>query len=197
MDHEPLDVTEQPEAESAADPAPAPPPIPPPPNPLAAPRATPATTWIVTAGIIAALAVALIVTQLTESDPHFPTANQQSALTSAKTFAANVASYDYRHLHQDFTRVEQESTPSFRQSFIKSSDGLTKVLAQYKATATANVLSAGLVSIDASEAVVILFVDQKVSNTAQGAAPTTDNSRIKITLQRSNGRWLIDKLKVL
>ena len=112
---------------------------------------------------------------------------------------SDVATYSYRHLHRDFSRVEQESTPAFRRTFVKSSEGLSKVLTQYKATAaTASILSAGVVSATPSWAIVILFVNQKVTNTAQkSSGPTTDNSRIRITLVRSGNRWLLDSLRLL
>jgi Mce-associated membrane protein len=125
------------------------------------------------------------------------TSDRTSAVATARTDARNVASYDYRHLHQDFTRVEHEATPAFRRSFVQSSGGLTKVLLQYHATASATVLSAGLVSLTSSKAVVILFVNQTVANTAQKGGPTTDNSRIRVTLVRSGSGWLLDKLSLL
>ncbi len=108
-----------------------------------------------------------------------------------------MATYSYRHLQRDFGRVEAESTPSFRRSFIESSDSLAKVLTQYKATATAKILSAGLVSINPTKAVVILFVNQSVVNSAQSGGPTTDNSRVEVTLVDSGGRWLLEDLKLL
>jgi hypothetical protein len=71
------------------------------------------------------------------------------------------------HLQRDFGRVESEWTRSFRSSFIRSSDSLSKVLVQYKATASAKVLAADVSLISSSKAVVLLFANQTVANSTQ------------------------------
>jgi Mce-associated membrane protein len=151
----------------------------------------------VVALVLVLLVTGLIITQLQLSSQHALNSDRTSALAAARIGASDVATYSYSHLHRDFAKVEGESTPAFRRSFIQSSGGLTKVLTQYKATATAKVLASGISSISSSKAVAILFVNQTVENTAQKGGPTTDDSRIEITLVRSGGRWLIDRLKLL
>lgn len=145
--------------------------------------------------VIVGLAVALIVSQVQLSNQNSLNAERTSAVTVAKAYALDVATYSYRHLHQDFGRVESESTASFRHTFIQSSGSLAKVLVQYKATATAKVLRSGVESVSSSRAVVLLFVNQSVTNTAQGVS--TDTNRIEVTLVRSGGRWLLADVKLL
>ena len=145
--------------------------------------------------VIVGLAVALIVSQVQLSNQNSLAAERTSAVAAARVFAHDVATYSYRHLHRDFGRVENESTPSFRRDFIRSSDSLSKVLVQYKATASAKVLAAGVSSISSSKAVVLLFVNQSVANSTQGVS--TDDSRIEVTLVRGDGRWLLQDLKVV
>ena len=145
--------------------------------------------------VIIGLAVALIVSQVQVSNQDSLNAERTSAVTAAKAYALDVATYSYRHLHRDFGRVESESTASFRHTFIQSSNSLSKVLVQYKAVATAKVLRAGVESISSSRAVVLLFVNQSVSNTAQGVS--ADTNRIEVTLVRSGGRWLLEDVKLL
>ena len=146
--------------------------------------------------VIVGLAVALIVSQVQLSNQNSLNADRASAVAAAKGFAHDVATYSYRHLHRDFGRVESESTPSFRRDFIRSSDSLSKVLVQYKATASAKVLEAGVSSISSGKAVVLLFVNQSVANSTQQGA-STDASRIEVTLVRGDGRWLLKDLKVV
>jgi Mce-associated membrane protein len=147
--------------------------------------------------LIVVLAVALVVTLVQRSGGGSDDSGRASAIAAAKAYATDVSTYDYRHLARDFGRVEAESTPAFRSSFVHSSDGLSKVLTEYKATATGKVLRAGVVSATANQAVVILFVNQTVANTAQTSGPTTDDSRIQVTLVRSGNRWLLSELKLL
>ena len=146
--------------------------------------------------VIIGLVVALVVSQVQLSDQNSLNADRASAVAAAKVFAHDVATYSYRHLHRDFGRVESESTPSFRRDFIRSSDSLSKVLVQYKATATAKVLSAGVSSVSSGKAVVLLFVNQSVANSSQQGV-NTDDSRIEVTMVRGDGRWLLQDLKVV
>jgi Mce-associated membrane protein len=147
--------------------------------------------------VIIGLAVALIFSQVQLSNQNSLAAERASAVAAAKVFAHDVATYSYRHLHRDFGRVEGESTPSFRRNFIRSSDGLSKVLVQYKATASAKVLAAGVSTISSGKAVVLLFVNQSVANSSQQGV-STDDSRIEVTLLRGgDGRWLLQDLKVV
>lgn len=146
--------------------------------------------------VVIGLAVALIVTQMQLSNQNSLNAERSSAVAAAKADANDVATYSYLHLHRDFGRVESESTPSFRRSFIRSSDSLSKVLVQYKATASAKVLAAGVSSISANKAVVLLFVNQSVANSTQQGV-STDDSRIEVTLVRGGGDWKLAGLKLV
>jgi Mce-associated membrane protein len=146
--------------------------------------------------VIVGLAVALIFSQVQLSNQNSVNADRTSAVAAAKADANDVATYSYRHLHRDFGRVESESTPAFRRSFIRSSDSLAKVLVQYKATASAKVLAAGVSSISSNKAVVLLFVNQSVANSTQQGV-STDASRIEVTLVRGDGRWLLEDLKLV
>lgn len=146
--------------------------------------------------VIVALAAALIVSQVQLSNHDSGNADRSSAVAVAKADAIDVATYSYLHLHRDFGRVEAAATPSFRRSFIRSSNSLSKVLVQYKATASAKVVRAAVESISDSKAVVLLFVNQSVANSTQQGV-STDDSRIEVTLVRSGNRWLLNGLKIL
>jgi Mce-associated membrane protein len=146
--------------------------------------------------VIVGLAVALIVSLVQLSNQNSLNAERASAVTAAKEYAHDVATYSYRHLQRDFGKVEHESTPSFRRSFIRSSGGLSKVLVQYKAVASARVLAAGISSITSTKAIVVLFVNQSVANSTQQGV-STDASRIEVTLTQSDGRWLLQDLRIV
>ncbi len=147
--------------------------------------------------VVAVLSAGVIVSQWQLSDQRDLASARDSATAAARAYAVNVASYDYRHLARDFAVVEQESTPAFRRTFIQSSASLAKVLGQYKATAKGSVVASGVTSATTSRAVVVLFVNQTVTNTAQTGGSTPDNSRIQMTLVRPGSKWLISDLKLL
>ncbi len=174
----------------------APGPAGPPPPPKARVRRRFGVVELIGLTVIVALAVALVISRVQLSNQDAVNGDRASALATAQADAINVATYSYHHLQRDFGRVESESTPAFRRSFIKSSDNLSKVLVQYKATASAKVLKSAVESISGSKAVVLLFVNQSVANTTQQGV-NTDDSRIEVTLVRSDDRWLLQDLKLV
>jgi Mce-associated membrane protein len=144
------------------------------------------------------LAVALVVTllQLGNRNSQLASKNalesaRSSALTAARTYSGEIASYNYQHLDQDFATVEANSTPSFQQSYSKASDALKAILIRYNSSARATILSAGVVSATATRVVVVVFLEQTVTNTTQKTAAPT-RSQILMTLDYLHGRWLID-----
>jgi Mce-associated membrane protein len=146
--------------------------------------------------VIVALAVGLALSLSALGNQNALASSRTSALSSARTYAVELASYNYRDLHRDFGTVAANSTPSFRRTFAESSDALESTLSKYKATAVASVESAGIVSASTSRAVVLVFLDQKIANSTQ-TKPTTDRSQVEVTVVKSGGRWLVDQVKLL
>lgn len=159
--------------------------------------------WIL--ATIAVVAVAIIVIELVallsaRGQVHDLKANEAAragALAAARTYSIEVAGYDYRQLDKDFGTVEANSTAGFRSQFQASAAALKPVLTQYHAVAQARIVAAGLESVNATHAMAAVFIDQTVTNTTQKNGPTTDQSRLEITLVRQHGRWLIEQLKLL
>ncbi len=147
--------------------------------------------------VIAALAASLIVALLDLGQKNAADSARTSAVKAASSYAVEIGSYNYRHLQQDFNLVKSHSTPSFRASFSQSSDALSSLLSKYHATAAGTVAAAGVVSASPTKAVVIVFLNQKVTNTAKTGGASTDHLRLEMTLDNSNGHWLIDKVKLL
>lgn len=131
------------------------------------------------------------------SHRHAVDSARENAVAAATSGVATVLSYDYRHLASDFRRAEGLLTPRFRAQYVKTTaKGVEPLAAQYQAVSTATVAAAGSVENSADRAVVLVFVDQTVTN-SQLAAPRLDRSRIDVTLVRTGGRWLIDALRPL
>jgi Mce-associated membrane protein len=120
---------------------------------------------------------------------------QASALSAARAYSVDLASYDYRDLSRATDLVLSHATASFRKSYTSSSSGLDTILRKYKASAVGTVEAVGLASLTPTRAVALVFVNQTVDNTEQKR--TTDESRLEITLVRSHGQWLIDKVVLL
>ncbi len=124
-------------------------------------------------------------------------AARTSSLAAAETYAVEIASYNYKTLSAGFAAVTAHSTPSFTKTFQKSSALLEPVLTKYKAVAKATVVAAGLTSCTTQQAVAVVLLNQTVTNTAQKKGPTTDESRVSMTLVHEGGHWMIDQVKLL
>jgi Mce-associated membrane protein len=129
------------------------------------------------------------------SGRHGDTSGGSDALAAATSGVATVLSYNYAHLDADFARAESLLTPKFRKNYDNTTaKGVKPLAAQYKAVSTAAVTSAGLVQAGADKVVLLVFVDQTVTN-SQVAAPRLDRSRIRVTMVKRGDRWLIDGLQ--
>jgi len=193
LDHD--DLTEEDRAElraeeeafSGADPAP--------PRRRAAGR-----SWLIDALVglvIMALAAGLVLAVIKLHNRDAVDKARASSLAAAKTYAINLTSYDYQHLDQDFAKVEKYATPTFAKDFAQSSGALSKVLTQYKAGATAKIVAAGVTSASTGRAVVVVVLDQTLTNSTQKAGSTTDQSRVLLTLVHQHGHWLLDHADLL
>ncbi len=152
---------------------------------------------LVSAGaLIVALVVGLALSLSALANQNALANSRSSALSAARTYTVELASYNYRDLDRDFSTVAANSTPSFRRTFAESSDALKSTLSRYKATAAAKVVATGVVSVSTSRAVVLVFLDQNIANSTQ-TKPSTDRSQVEITLVRSGGRWLVDQVTLL
>ncbi len=148
------------------------------------------------------LAAALVVTMLQLGNRNSQLASKNSlengrasALAAARTYSTEIASYDYHHLDQDFAIVKANSTPSFQQSYDKSTSVLKTILVRFNSSAKATILSAGLVSATSTRAVVVVFLVQTITNTTH-RTPSSSRSQLQMTLDYLNGKWLIDDVTV-
>jgi Mce-associated membrane protein len=121
---------------------------------------------------------------------------QASALTAARTYASDLSTYDYRALDRNFTKVTANSTGDFAQQYKKVSQNLTKLIQQYHATSKGTVVRAGVSEGTPNRVVVVLFVDQTITNTNSPQA-RVDRNRMQMVLVTSNGRWLISDVALI
>lgn len=118
------------------------------------------------------------------------------ALAAAERYAVDLSSYDHKDLDGNFQAVERNATGRFGQQYRQVSDNLTKLLKEHKATSEGKVVRAGVTEADADHAVVLLFVDQTISNT-NTEQPRVDRNRMEMTLLHRDDRWLVDKVTLL
>ena len=117
------------------------------------------------------------------------------ALTAATTFVNMLSTVDTNAIDKDFTDVLGGSTGEFKDLYAKSSAQLRRLLVDNKAAAHGTVVEAAVESATTERVVVLLFVDQSVSN-QQAPDPQIDRSRVKITMEKVDRRWLASKVEM-
>ena len=109
---------------------------------------------------------------------------RDAAVAAAKSFAVDFGSYDYEHLDTEFQEVAELMTPAFAKSYLETSDKLKATFEQYKTQVTAKIQGSVSPRPSATEAVVVVFLDQTV-HTSQSTAPRIDRNRLEIHLVKT------------
>ncbi|KAA5834200.1 hypothetical protein F1721_10825 [Saccharopolyspora hirsuta] len=121
---------------------------------------------------------------------------RRTALEAARTYAADLSTYDFNNLDRNFSAVTANSHGEFAVQYKEISSSLTELIRQNRAVSKGSVLSAGLVEGDQDRAVVALFVDQEITN-VNNPVPRIDRNRMQMTLLRVEERWVIEDIKLL
>ncbi len=102
----------------------------------------------------------------------------------------SLTSYDHARLEEDFAAATGNLTDGFKGDFTPATAAFRELITQLHAKATATVLNSGLVSYGDNRAEVLFFIDQTVTNDNL-KAPRLDRSRMRLTLEKQDGRWLV------
>lgn len=124
-------------------------------------------------------------------------ADRTTVLDTARRYAVELTTYDPADYGDLDRRITQISTPEFGKTYIASSQDARKGNANAKGVSTAKAQRAGIESMTADRAVVLVALDQTVKS-SEIAAQVPDGipyqSRVEITLAKRNGTWLLDDL---
>lgn len=121
---------------------------------------------------------------------------RKQVLGAASQIALNFAAYDYRHLAADFKRVADESTGQFHTQYVSQSAQAASLIIKAKAVSTAEVAGAGVSSLAAGKATVVVALNRTITNSS---APSGQNNSfgVQMTLLRQHGRWLASEVTPL
>ena len=120
---------------------------------------------------------------------------REAAQRAAVSYAQVLTSVDSNNVDENFKQVLDGATGEFKDMYSKSSVELRQLLIENKATAHGVVVDSAVQSADKNKAVVLLFVDQSVANTKL-PDPRIDRSRMKMTLEKTDGTWKASKIEL-
>lgn len=120
----------------------------------------------------------------------------EQAQQAAINYAQVLTSIDSNNVDQNFRQVLDGATGEFKDMYTQSSVQLRQLLIDNKATAHGVVVDSAIQSESTNKVVVLVFIDQTVTN-MQAPDPRIDRSRIKITIEKVDGRWRASKVQLL
>jgi Mce-associated membrane protein len=120
----------------------------------------------------------------------------QQAQQAAIAYAQVLTSIDSSKVDENFRAVLDGATGEFKDMYTQSSVQLRQLLIDNKASAHGVVVDSAIQSESTNKVVVLVFIDQTVANT-QSPDPRIDRSRIKMTMEKVDGRWRASKVQLL
>lgn len=118
-----------------------------------------------------------------------------SGRQAAVDYAEVLTSIDSNNVDENFAAVLNGATGDFRDTYTKASVQLRQLLIDNKATAQGTVVESAIQSEAKDRVVVLLMIDQKITNTAR-PDPRVDRSRMKMTMDKVDGHWLASKVEL-
>jgi Mce-associated membrane protein len=128
-------------------------------------------------------------------DEHLVDEAGQAARKTAIDYAQVLTSIDSNNVDQNFAAVLGGATGEFKDMYTKASGQLRQLLIDNKAAAHAVVVDSAIQSESKRKVVVLLMVDQTVTNTARPDG-RVDRTRMKLTMEKVDGRWLASKVEL-
>jgi Mce-associated membrane protein len=120
----------------------------------------------------------------------------QQAQQAAISYAQVLTSIDSNKVDENFRQVLDGATGEFKDMYTQSSVQLRQLLIDNKASAHGVVIDSAIQSESTNKVVVLVFIDQTVANSAS-PDPRIDRSRIKMTMEKVDGRWRASKVQLL
>jgi Mce-associated membrane protein len=120
----------------------------------------------------------------------------EQAQQAAVAYAQILTSIDSNKVDDNFRQVLDGATGEFKDMYTQSSVQLRQLLIDNKASAHGVVVDSAVQSESTNKVVVLVFIDQTVANTS-APDPRIDRSRIKMTMEKVDGRWRASKVQLL
>lgn len=120
----------------------------------------------------------------------------EQARNVAVAYVLRLTNVDADDVDRNFAEIAEGATGEFDAMHARSAARLRQLLIDDKATARGHVAEAVVKSAAKNHAVVVLLVNQSVRN-ADHPEPVMDRSRIRMTMDKVDGRWLASKVELV
>jgi Mce-associated membrane protein len=146
--------------------------------------------------VVSAIAVAYLTSQVigdarTQHD-------QDEALAAARTGSVKVLSFDPKHVNEQLAEARTLISGAFAANFDQTaSKYIVPAAQQGELSMKSEVLRAAVVGSPRPDQVDVLLLMKQVSSYKDHPDPKTGPNQVKITMTKSDGRWLISGMQPL
>ena len=120
----------------------------------------------------------------------------RTALEVARNYAVILTSVDNAKIDENYAQVLEGATGEFKDMYSQSATQLRQLLIDNKANSHGTVVDAAIKSATNDKVEVLLFIDQSISNIVN-PEPRIDRSRVAITMEHIDNRWLASKVDII
>jgi Mce-associated membrane protein len=158
---------------------------------LLAPRAL---AIVLVAVVAAALCVTAVVQWRGLQDEQGALSERQAFLQAGRQGALNLTTIRWDNADSDVQRILDGAADPFRKDFADRSKSFIAVVKEAKSTSTGEITEAGIASVDANIAQVVVSATVKTSNV--GAAEQEPRAwRMKVTVEEKDNRMLVTNVE--
>lgn len=128
------------------------------------------------------------------STPGASGGQRQQVLGAAGQLAVDFTSIDYHHLQADFSATAQHATADFAKKYLATVKAFAPLYRKGKVVQTTSVEAAGIESLTASSAVVLVAL-KGVSTNTQAPNGSEQLFRMQVDLARVGNSWLASNVQ--
>lgn len=149
--------------------------------------------WLAAAAVLGLFAAVFLLYQRVEQTSEVDAA-RQSAIDAARTRLPQLLSYDYHNLDRDLAGGRAATTGAFRDKYAELTTKVVAPAAQQQQIVTrTTVAGTSVVNAEPDRVVLLVFLDQ-VTQTKADPSSRIEGARVRTTLQRQDGQWLVSEL---
>lgn len=151
--------------------------------------------WLAAAVLVVVLAGAAGYAGQQRLHQHQKEVAAAQALDAARKYAIKLSNIDSNAIDQTLADILDGSTGEFKVLYTKSASQLRQLLVDNQAVTRGHVVESAVKSAEPNKVQVLLFVDQSVTNVAS-PKPKIDRSRLRMTMEKVDGRWLVSRIEL-
>jgi Mce-associated membrane protein len=122
------------------------------------------------------------------------TADYAEALQAARSGVVDLTSFDYLTIDDDIEQARRVTTGDLREESVAQLDERRQEITELQAVVNTEVVGAGVTRADGEDATVLLVIQSTQESAANPQAQIV-RYRIEVTLEKSDGRWLLSGIK--